>query len=89
MLVCKYCEQPIYETEQTQGFPGGSMVYMRSKYRHIKDDAWACEVFKINILDNPNYEAPKCHICGTEDATHGLMCSASGFPLHYAQLAGD
>lgn len=88
ILVCKFCEQPIYETEQTLGYTGGPMVYMRGKYRHIEGDAWGCEISKINP-SNPNYETPKCHICGTKDDTHGLVCSASGFPPYYAKLAGD
>ena len=85
MLVCKFCEQPIYETEQTIRFPGGPLVHWRGKWRHIEGDTWGCEKAKVNP-NNPNYEKPKCHICGAEDNQHGPYCSAAGFPPYCAML---
>lgn len=87
MLVCKFCEQPIYETELEETYPG-IWIHMRGKHLHIKDDAWACEKKLIN-KDNPNYEIPKCHICKTETNKHGMFCSACGYPPFHAMLAGD
>lgn len=84
-MICKYCEQPIYETEQSQGFPGGPLIYMRGKYRHIENDTWGCEEGSINP-NNPNYEKPKC-TCGAESsADHDIWCSAMGTPPHYASV---
>ena len=84
-LKCKFCEQPIYITEQTAG-AYGRLIHMRGKYRHVKDDAWACVEAQINP-NNPHYELPKCLICGmtrTVDKKHSQYCSASGPPPYHA-----
>lgn len=82
-MLCKYCEQPIYETELTSGYLG-RLVYMRGKYLHM-GDTWACDINKINIK-GAHYEKPKCHICKTETNVHDSFCSAAGFPCHHAIL---
>lgn len=85
-MQCKYCEQPIYETEKTPGYLGRS-IYRHSKYLHI-DDTWACDTNKINIK-GIHYEKPKCHICKTEDNVHASICSAWGVPNHHAAMLGE
>ena len=78
-MICKYCEQPIYETEQTEVY--GGKVYMRGKYRHIENDAWDCKQVNKN---NPYYENPRCSICKTETNKHSPICSVCGIPKAHA-----
>jgi len=86
-LVCKYCEQPIYETKKSVGI-AGQIIYMRGKYRHVEGDEWACEQSKVNP-NNPNFQKPKCHVCGTETKKHEDFCSFSGVPPYHAKAPGE
>ncbi len=77
---CRYCHQPIYETEQTAG-AYGRMVYMRGKYLHIEGDAWGCEPQRID----PAVPRPLCHICKVETPPPHGICSAQGMPRYSAK----
>lgn len=78
--LCRYCHQPIYETEQTPGYQG--LLHFRGKYLHIKGDAWACDP----TLIDPTVPAPRCHICKTASDVHKGFCSAGGFPPYHATI---
>jgi hypothetical protein len=78
-LLCKFCKQPIFETEQTSGYMGRP-IWMRGRWLHVREEAWAC----VPTLIDPSCEKPRCHICGTEDEEHAAICSAAGAPPAHA-----
>lgn len=90
-MICKFCQQPIYETE-TRIFtswphPERRITWDRGKWRHIKDDAWACVPEEINTV-HPLYEHPHCHVCKVTMPPHESICSAAGPPWHHAMPPG-
>ena len=78
-LLCKFCKQPIFETELTPGYMGA--IWMRGRWLHVRQGAWAC----VPALIDPSSEKPRCHICGAENAKlHHAVCSAVGAPPAHA-----
>ncbi len=81
-LVCIFCRQPVYLTEQTEG-AYGRMFHMRGKYRHIEGDEHNCDPAKIA----PDAPKPRCHVCKVQMPPHHGYCSFRGMPHHNARLA--
>jgi hypothetical protein len=73
-LLCYYCAEPIVMGVPEAGHRQRT-VFMQGMWRH-KDGNLRC----MQSLILPGIDPPRCHICGTQTSTHGLVCSAAAKP---------
>lgn len=77
-LLCYYCAQPIEIGKPVAGYRQRT-IFMKGMWRH-KEGNLNC----VKSLIRPDIDPPRCHICGTQTTTHGLVCSAAGKPACHA-----